>query len=94
MLLAIFFKGLFKSEIGYIDKLDCCLLSQGSNINTVLELKIYSWRMVQSFHAYVNEGCSLFIGEWLTLKYFMGGLCCVPGGRHPPTSPTNWSRST
>ena len=43
-------------------------------------------RAVQAFHADVKEGWSLFIGEWFTLKYVMGGWCCIPGGMASPST--------
>ena len=43
-------------------------------------------KMVQAFHADVNEGWSLIIREWSTLKCFIGEWCCFPGGCHLPST--------
>ena len=42
--------------------------------------------MAHVFHADVEKGWSVFIGEQLKLKCFMGGWCCFPGELHPPST--------
>ena len=44
--------------------------------------------MVKAFHADLAEGWPLFMGEWFTLKCFMGGWCCFGGNASPINSNT------
>ena len=44
--------------------------------------------VVQAFQADVKEEWSLFIGEWFTLKCFMGDVIVVRGDGTSPHSPS------